>query len=242
MTGTLARFRLLGARATSSAILDNPERAAQCDDEKPRWRGVLHEKAFAVSPAVGLLLVSSATGARAVVAAAVYATTMTAMLGASALNHRAAFGPRWQERVHRLDHAAINVAMAGTWTPIALVALSGTSRLVLTSVVWGGVALASVIQVAWVRAPAWVASAIALGLGWTAAFALPQMAAALSPVGVVLFVAGGLFCTAGAIVYALRRPDPAPESFGYHEVFHALVLAGVICHYVTIGFFVLPLA
>ena len=112
----------------------------------------------------------------------------------------------------------------------------------LTSVVWGGVAVASVIQVAWIRAPAWVAVAIALGIGWTAAFALPQMATALSPVGVVLFVVGGLFYAAGGIVYALRRPDPAPESFGYHEVFHALVLAGVICHYVTIGFFVLPLA
>jgi hemolysin III len=208
----------------------------------PSWRGLTHEKAFAFAPALGLLLVGSAEGTLATLAAGLFAATMTAMLGASAANHRLNVGPRWQRWLRSLDHSAINVFLAGTWTSVALVVLSGTTRVALTAVLWGAALTASLVSVIWVRVPGWVPAAIVLGVGWSTAASLFVLAGAVSAVAVGLFVIGGLFYSAGAVVYVLRRPNPWPATFGSHEVFHACVLAGVACHYVALGFFILPLA
>ena len=207
----------------------------------PSWRGVMHEKAFALAPAMGLLLVSSAHGVRAQTAAVVFATTMTVMLGVSAANHRAALRPSWEPWLRRADHAAIHCFLAGTWTAVALVTLSGTTRVALAALVWGAVAGASLVTFVWVGVPGWIPAAIAVGVGWSTAVAFLQAASAVGAVGVALFLLGGLLYTAGALVYALRRPEPHP-AFGYHELFHLLVLAGLVCHYLALSLFVLPLA
>jgi hemolysin III len=207
----------------------------------PAWRGVSHEKAFAFAPALTFLLVSSADGSRAHLAALVFGTTMTAMLGVSALNHRGTLGPSWEPWLRRADHAAINIFLAGTWTSVALVALSGPTRGMLTAAVWAAAILASLITCVWVDVPGWIPATIAVAIGWSTAAAFVSAASVVDGTGVALFLLGGVFYTSGALVYAFRRPEPHP-AFGYHELFHLLVLAGVACHYATLAYFVLPLA
>jgi hemolysin III len=236
----LPRTRPYEPSAPPRLILGGADRTTRAEPA-PSWRGVSHEKAFAVAPATALLLVSSAEGARAQVAAVVFAATMTGMLGVSALNHRAALGPNWQPWLRRADHAAINFFLAGTWTSVALVTLSGTARVALTALVWGAAAGASLITLVWVAVPGWIPATIAVGVGWSTGVAFLDAAAVVDPPGVALFLLGGVFYTSGALVYALRRPQLRP-AFGYHEIFHLLVLAGVACHYLTLAFFVLPLA
>jgi hemolysin III len=208
------------------------------DRASPSWRGVLHEKAFAFSPALGVLLVASAAGGSAKVAAIVFAVTMTLMLGTSVLNHRTPLGERRQAWLRRADHAAIGLFMVGTWTSVGLV-VPGAARLVLTAFVGGGALAAALVTLAWVRVPGWIPAAIALAGAWSAAGAFPQVASAAGVAGTTLFGLGGLFYTAGAAVYSFRRPNVHP-AFGYHELFHALVLMGLACHYLMLAFFVLP--
>jgi hemolysin III len=208
----------------------------------PRLRGVSHEKAFAFAPALALLLVASAEGPRATTAAAFFGVTMAAMLGASAANHRAVVSYCWLPWLRRLDHTAINLFLAGTWTSFALVLVSGTTRLALSAIVWGGAVAASLVTIVWVAVPGWIPATIGLATGWSAVVVIPDLAAAVGPVGAGLFLLGGLLYTAGAIAYALERPNPFPSTIGYHEIFHALVLAGATCHYLTHALFVLPFA
>lgn len=208
----------------------------------PRMRGVLHECGFLASLAAGIALALTASGARAQVAAAIFAASVAAMFGASALFHRVPWSVRWRPWAQRLDHAMINVLIAGTYTPIGLLVLRGDWRVVVLAIVWSGAACAIFLKLVWVGAPGWLAAVIGVALGWVGVVAFPQLLARLGAAGAILLLAGGIFYTAGAIVYALRRPDPAPAVFGYHEVFHALVVAAVVCHYISIAFFVLPLA
>lgn len=239
---------LVSARPVASPAPPSPPPLALVDAIEPssppvpRLRGVSHEKAFAFAPALGLLLVASAEGARASAAAAVFATTMTLMLGVSAFNHRIPVTARWKPWLRRLDHTTVNLFLAGTWTSFALLVLSGTSLVALTAVVCAGAIVGSLVTCAWVDVPGWVPATIGLAAGWSAAFVLPDLGEAAGPAALGLFVAGGLLYTAGAIVYALGRPNPLPASVGYHEIFHALVVAGAACHYLTHAFFVLPLA
>ena len=207
----------------------------------PAWRGVSHEKAFALSPALGLLLLLVANGKTAQIAAVVFGVTMTAMLGASALNHRAALGPRWEYRFRRADHTAINPFLAGTWTSIGVVVLPGATRVALIAAVWGAALAASVVTIAWLRMPGWLIALVGLVAAWPAAsIVLFPLGAVAGTAAVALFICGGVVYTVGAVAYALQRPNPHP-AFGYHEVFHALVLGGAACHYLTLGLFVLPL-
>jgi hemolysin III len=207
---------------------------------RPRYRGVSHELALAVVPALGLVAFYGAHGTGAHVAVAIYAVTLTGMLAASVLNHRTSLTTGWQPWLDRIDHAAINIFVAGTWTSLALLVLDGRSRTLLTAAVWGGALAACTIKFAWPAAPRSLAVAIALLLGWTGTLALPALWTTAGALPVVLMLAGGLSYTAGAIVYALRRPDPLPSTFGYHEVFHALVVLGAACHYVAIAVFIAP--
>jgi len=140
--------------------------------------------------------------------------------------------------MRRVDHAGVYLLIAGTYTPVSLLVLRGAWRPVVLAVVWAGAAAAIVLKFVWVQAPKWLAAAIGLALGWVAVVALPQLIAKADPAAVILLVAGGLAYTAGAIVYARRRPDPVPAVFGYHELFHALTIVGVACQYVAIAFFI----
>jgi hemolysin III len=205
---------------------------------KPLLRGVLHQAAFFVSLAVAPLLIVGADGGRARFAAAVFAASVAACFGASALYHRVTWTPGVRLWMRRVDHAGVYLLIAGTYTPVSLLVLRGAWRPTILAIVWTGAAAAIVLKFVWVGAPKWLAAAIGIALGWVAVAALPQLISHIDPVGVTLLVAGGLAYTAGAVVYARRRPDPAPAVFGYHELFHALTIVAVVCQYVAIGVFV----
>jgi hemolysin III len=207
---------------------------------KPRLHGVLHQYAFFVSLASGTLLVLLAATTKASVAAALYAASVSALFGVSALYHRVTWTGPARRRMRRLDHAMIFLLIAGTYTPVGLLVLQGRLGTVVLAVVWGGALAGIVLELAWAGAPRWLGGTVYLALGWVAVVAMPQLFVRLGVTGGMLIVAGGLVYSAGAAVYALRRPDPVPAVFGYHEVFHLLVIAGVAAHFLAISLFVLP--
>jgi len=202
---------------------------------KPRLRGVLHEAAFAISLVTGTALVCLADGTRERVAAAVYAVSVALLFGTSAAYHRGSWHGRSEEVMKRLDHSMIFILIAGTYTPFALVVLEGTARWTVFGVVWGG-AVVGVLLRNVVRRPArWLFVVLYLLLGWVALGVLPQLHDAGGLAVVVLLLVGGLLYSLGAVVYALRRPDPFPRWFGFHEVFHALTLLAFALHYVAVS-------
>jgi hemolysin III len=193
---------------------------------------------FFVAVVVAPFLVVAADGTRRRLAAAAFSASVAACFGSSALYHRVSWTPRVRPWMRRVDHAGIYLLIAGTYAPVSLLVLGGAWRLTILAIVWGGAALAILLKFAWVAAPKWLAAAIAMALGWVAVVVVPQLVVLLNPAAFVLLVVGGLAYTAGAIVYARRRPDPVPAVFGYHELFHTLTLLAVVCHYVAIAFFV----
>lgn len=205
---------------------------------KPLLRGVLHQLGFFVALAVAPFVVLAADGTRARVSVGVFAATVAACFGASALYHRVTWTARVRPWMRRLDHAGVYLLIAGTYTPVSLLALGGAWRPAILGTVWAGAAAAIVLKFAWVDAPKWLAAAIGIALGWVAVVALPELASRVDPAAVILLVIGGIAYTVGAVVYARRRPDPAPAIFGYHELFHALTIVAVVCQYVAIAFFV----
>lgn len=198
----------------------------------------MHQYAFAVSLVVGTLLIVGADGARGHTAAAVFAGAVATCFGISALYHRVTWAPRVRLWMRRVDHAGIYLLIAGTYTPICLLALDGALPLAILAVVWAGAAAAIALKFVWVAAPKWLAASIGVGLGWIGVALMPQLAARVGTAAVALLIAGGIAYTAGAIVYAWSRPNPAPAVFGYHELFHALTIVAVACQYVAIAFFV----
>jgi hemolysin III len=206
---------------------------------KPLLRGVLHQGAFLAALVVGPLLVVGANDPRRQVAASVFACSVAACFGASALYHRVTWTARVRPWMRRVDHAGIYLLIAGTYTPVCLLVLDGTWRLVILVIVYTGAAAAVALKFAWVDAPKWLAAVLGIALGWAGVVMLPQLATRLDPAAVALLGAGGLLYTAGAIVYARGRPDPLPTVFGYHELFHALTIVAVACQYVAIAFFVI---
>jgi hemolysin III len=206
--------------------------------EKPKLRGVLHQVAFFIAIVLAPILIMSSEPGRARAAAAVFAASVVACFGASALYHRVTWKPRARLWLRRIDHAGVYFLIAGTYTPVALLVLRGAWRPVVLTIVWAGATAATLLKFVWVAAPKWLAAAIGIALGWVAVVVLPQMIDRLPAAAVILLVVGGLAYTAGAIVYARRRPDPIPAIFGYHELFHAFTIVGVACQYVAIAFFV----
>ena len=206
---------------------------------KPLLRGVIHQIAFFASLGVGALLIMAADGPRRQLAAAVFAASVALCFGASALYHRVTWSPRRRLWMRRVDHAGVYLLIAGTYTPVGLLALSGNWQLAVLATVYAGAAAAIVLKFAWVDAPKWLAAAIGIALGWVAVVTLPQLVTRLGVTPVALLAAGGIAYTFGAIVYALRRPNPIPHTFGYHELFHALTVIAVSCQYVAIAFFVI---
>jgi hemolysin III len=207
---------------------------------KPRMRGVLHQYAFFVSLVLGATIVILAPDGRARLAAAIYAFAVSALLGTSALYHRVTWRPRARAWMRRLDHTMIFVLIAGTYTPFGLLVLHGSLATAILIVVWSGALGGVVLNLVWVSAPKWLSAAAYLALGWVAVVAMPALARELGPLGVALVIAGGLMYTAGAIIYALGRPNPAPATFGYHEIFHALVVAAASAHFAVVAFYALP--
>jgi hemolysin III len=207
---------------------------------RPRFRGVSHQYAFFASLITGAVLVLVAPTRRATTAAAIYAASVSGLFGASALYHRITWRPATRRWMRRLDHSMIFVLIAGTYTPFGLLVLHGTLATVVLGIVWFGALAGVVMKLAWVDAPKWLMSVIYLALGWVGAAAIPQMLSRAGVGAVVLLAAGGLLYSAGAVVYALRRPDPRPKVFGYHEIFHVLVIAAAAAHYAAIAGYALP--
>jgi hemolysin III len=203
---------------------------------KPRLRGVLHEAAFAVSLVTGTALVCLAEGGRARTAAVVYAVSVALLFGTSAAFHRGSWSGRSFTVMQRLDHSMIFVLIAGTYTPFALLLLSGTAQIVVLSVVWGGALLGIVLRNAVQRPARWLFVGLYLALGWVALAIFPQIVETGGLHVLLLLLAGGVLYSAGAVVYATRRPNPSPRWFGFHEVFHAFTLAAFAVHYVAVSF------
>jgi hemolysin III len=210
---------------------------------KPRLRGVSHEWAFFASLPLGLALVASAPSGRAALAVGIYALSVALLFGSSALYHRiswaSAAARRWMRRI---DHSAIFVLIAGTYTPFALLTLDGTLATAILIAVWTGAGAGIVMTMLWIDAPKWLIAIVYVALGWVAVAAFPEMLDRLGITAVSLVAAGGVLYTAGAVVYARRRPDPAPAVFGYHEIFHVLVIAAAALQYAVVAFYVLPRA
>jgi len=204
---------------------------------KPRLRGVSHQYAFLVAVAAGAALVVLARGGQARAAVAVYALSLSAMFGASALYHRIDWPPGPRAWLRRLDHSMIFVLVAGTYTPFAVLVLAPALGWTLLGIVWGGAVAGIVLSLVWVDAPRWLSAALYVALGWVAIIGLPQLWDRAGAMAVALLATGGVLYTVGAVIYARRRPDPSPRILGYHEVFHVLVIAAAAVHFAAIAFY-----
>jgi hemolysin III len=207
--------------------------------DKPRLRGVSHQWAFFCSLATGGALVLTASGGRATVAASIYAASVAGLFGTSALYHRVTWASQRARRwMRRLDHSMIFLLIAGTYTPFALLVLDGTLAAVMLIVVWAGALGGIVLKLLWIDAPKPLVAVVYVLLGWVAVVAFPALHDRLGLTSTALLAAGGVLYTVGAVVYALGRPNPVPAVFGYHEVFHALVIAAAALQYAVIVFVV----
>jgi hemolysin III len=207
---------------------------------KPRLRGVFHQWAFFAALAAGTVLVALADGLRERLASWVYAVALAAMFGTSAIYHRVDWRtPARRVWARRLDHSTIFLFIAGTYTPFALLAFEGALAALLLSVVWTGAAFGLAVNLCWIDAPNWAATAAYLVVGWVGLMAAPQLFSRLGTAAAVLVLVGGGLYTVGAVIYALGRPDPVPGVFGYHEVFHVLVIAAATAQFVAVSLVVL---
>jgi hemolysin III len=211
------------------------------DDELiPLLRGVSHAYAFWFALAGAVALILLAPSATAVTAAAIYGAGLCALFAGSALYHRWRWDPRWRPLLRRVDHSTIFVFIAASYTPVVLLVLHGTLSWVMLGIAWGGAAAGVFFSLAWIDAPRWLTAGTYLALGWVALIALPELASKLGAAPFALIAAGGALYSIGAVVYALRRPDPWPRVFGFHEVFHAFVIAAALCHFVAMAGWVVP--
>ena len=212
----------------------------QGTDLIPHLRGVLHQWAFWFALAAATALVALAPAGVPRAAALIYGAGLCMMLAASALYHRLKCSDRVRSVLCRIDHSAIYLFMAASYTPVALLVLDGTTRWVVLGSVWGGCLAGVALSVAWVTAPRVLFAITYVALGWVIVIAFPQLRAELELTAMILLGVGGLLYTAGAVIYALRRPDPWPSTFGFHEIFHALVVAAALAHFVAIAGWVIP--
>ena len=206
----------------------------------PRLRGVFHQYAFVAAVIAGTLLVVLADGYLERFAVWVYAIALAAMFGASALYHRYPWrSPSARLRARRLDHAMIFVFIAGTYTAFALVAFTGTARVIGLVTVWIGAVFGMVLNLVWIDAPRWLSAVAYLGVGWVGLILIPQLFPALGVAAAVLVIVGGALYSVGALAYAAAWPNPLPAAFGFHEVFHILVIAAAATQFVALSLVVL---
>lgn len=197
---------------------------------RPSWRGWIHAATFPIAIAGGTVLIVLAQGAPAKWACAVFMATSLLLFGNSALYHRFDWGPRTRAVLKRIDHANILLLIAGTYTPIAVLALPTDKAIILLSLVWGGAILGILFRVFWIDAPRWLYVALYLVLGWAAVMYMFDLFEANAAM-MILVIVGGLLYTAGAVVYALKRPNPWPGHFGFHEIFHVCTVLAFLCHW-----------
>jgi hemolysin III len=204
------------------------------DPLPPRLRGWLHLVCFVVSVPAGAVALASGASGRARVAALVYALGMTAMFGVSALYHRRRWSVAARTRMRRIDHGTIFLMIAGSYTPLCLLALAGAGGNLILTVVWIGAALGFFLALTGIAEKAVLGLLCYIGLGWAMVLALPQLSRHLSATEIALLFAGGVVYTLGGIVLGTHWPNPSPVWFGYHEIWHAMVVVACACHYVTI--------
>ncbi len=197
---------------------------------RPTWRGWIHAATFPVAIVVGVVLIVLADGAPAKWASAVFMASSLLLFGNSALYHRFDWSPRVKVVLKRIDHANILLLIAGTYTPIATLALPPQKGALLLCLVWGGALLGILFRVFWIHAPRWLYVALYLLLGWAAVMYLGDLLA-VNEVMMVLVIVGGLLYTGGAVVYALKKPNPWPGHFGFHEIFHVCTVLAFLCHW-----------
>ncbi|QJT06968.1 hemolysin III family protein [Streptomyces asoensis] len=212
------------------------ERAADLVEPiKPKLRGWLHAGMVPVSLSAGIVLICLARTPQATLACAVYSVTAWLLFGTSAVYHLGDWGPLGEAVLRRLDHANIFLIIAGTCTPLAVLLVPSHQRALLLWIVWAGALAGIAFRVLWVRAPRWLYTPCYLALGWAPVSYLPDFLHAGGAAVLTLVVTGGLLYSAGAVVYAVRRPDPSPRWFGFHEVFHTLTVAAFASHYIAIS-------
>jgi len=208
--------------------------------DRPRLRGLFHQYAFFAAVAAGVTLVALAEGARARLACAIYATALAAMFGTSAVYHRVTWRSlRARAWARRLDHSTIFLFIAGTYTPFALLAFTGMVPAIVLACVWTGAALGVALNVSWIDAPKWVTTPVYLLVGWVGVIAAPQVFTELHIASAVLVITGGILYSLGALVYATHWPDPFPATFGFHEIFHGLVVLAAVTQFIAVSFVVL---
>ncbi len=203
--------------------------------ERPRMRGLLHAYAAPIAAAVGIGVLALADDARSRTGVAVWVMTMTALFAVSATYHRGRWRPAVRAWMQRVDHSMIFVFIAGSYTPFCLLLLEGSKSWIVLSVTWGGALAGVATRLAWHTAPRWLFGPMYVALGWVAVVVLPDLVRSAPAYTNVLLLVGGLLYTLGAVVFAVRRPDPVPHVFGYHEVFHALTVLAASCHAVAIA-------
>jgi hemolysin III len=206
----------------------------------PRLRGLFHEWAFFAAIAAGVMLVVLSDGALATFSSWVYAAALAAMFGASALYHRFPWksaGRRLWAR--RLDHSMIFVFIAGSYTPFALLCFEGTTQWLVLVMVWSGAALGLMLELVWIDSPRWLSAVAYIAVGWVGVLAIPQMFSGVGIAGAVLLMVGGGLYTLGALIYAMKWPNPFPSTLGFHEIFHLLVIAAAVTQFVAVSFVVL---
>jgi hemolysin III len=238
-----AAERMADARESAAETFADAKAAAaeQLAKVKPRLRGVTHEYAFFVSLVLGAVLIVAADGFEATLAVAIYAVSLSALFGVSALYHvhdwEQPSARRW---MRRLDHTMIFFLIAGTVTPFALLVLDPPLSTTLLVAVWAGALAGTVVELVWTDHPKWVAAIVYIAVGLIGAIGFPAIVAEAGIVAGLLIAAGGALYATGAIIYAAQRPDPSPAVFGYHEIFHVLVIAAAAAHFAAVAFFALP--
>jgi hemolysin III len=240
---TAATDRVTEAKAAATERVTEAKAAAEelIARTKPRLRGVTHEWAFFVSLVAGAALIAAAPSGQSRVAMAIYAFSLSGLLGTSALYHRVNWRrPEIRRWMRRLDHSMIFLLIAGTVTPFALLVMNGPLASALLVAVWAGAIAGIVVELIWVDAPKWVTTIVYLAVGWIGVLGFPAIVVDAGLGAGLLIAAGGVFYTTGAIVYATQRPDPNPAVFGYHEIFHALVLAAAAAHFAAVAIYALP--
>lgn len=197
---------------------------------KPSWRGWVHAATFPIALVAGIVLIVVAQGGAAKWAAAVFMTSSLLLFGMSALYHRFAWSPRVKLLLKRIDHANIFLLIAGTYTPLATLALPPGKGTLLLSLVWGGTVVGILFRVFWIHAPRWLYVALYLLMGWAAVMFMADLLAA-NVAMMVLVIVGGLLYTGGAVIYAMKKPNPWPGHFGFHEIFHVCTVLAFLCHW-----------
>jgi hemolysin III len=202
---------------------------------KPKLRGWLHASAVPLSLIGGILLIVYSTSTLGRVGGAVYLAASLLLFGTSATYHRIGWGKTGAAILRRMDHSNIYLFIAATYTPLALLLLTGTSRILLLTCIWASAILGVLFRILWLSAPRWLYTALYIAMGWAAIAWLPQLWASGGPLVIGLIGLGGLIYTGGAVVYALKRPNPSPTWFGFHEIFHTCTVLAAACHYAAIA-------